>query len=88
MVGLLVALAHLINKMITIIYGGAFSLTYYLKRDKRNNKSYPTKGYFYDFQFTQNGIGVLDKKIHIMRIIGLRWLGRRDNLCFKFLQRL
>lgn len=39
-----------------------FSLTYYLKRDKRNNKSYPTKGYFYDFQFTQNGLGILDKR--------------------------
>lgn len=37
------------------------SLTYYLKRDKRNNKSYPTKGYFYDFQFTQNGLGVFDQ---------------------------
>lgn len=38
------------------------SLTYYLKRDKRNNKAYPTKGYFYDFQFTQNGFGIFDKK--------------------------
>ena len=38
------------------------SFTYYLKRDKRNNNSYPTKGYFYDFQFTQNGLGVFDKK--------------------------
>lgn len=37
------------------------SFTYYLKRDKRNNKAYPTKGYFYDFQFTQNGLGVFDK---------------------------
>ncbi|OFY96754.1 MAG: hypothetical protein A3K10_12105 [Bacteroidetes bacterium RIFCSPLOWO2_12_FULL_31_6] len=40
------------------------SLTYYLKRDKRNNKAYATKGYFYDFQFTQNGLGVFDKDIN------------------------
>lgn len=40
------------------------SLTYYLKRDKRNNKAYPTKGYFYDFQFTQNGLGIFDKSIN------------------------
>jgi outer membrane protein assembly factor BamA len=41
-----------------------FSATYYLKRDKRNNKSYPTQGFFYDFQLTQNGLGVLDKEIN------------------------
>jgi len=40
------------------------SFTYYLKRDKRNNKAYPTKGYFYDFQFTQNGLGIFDKSIN------------------------
>lgn len=41
-----------------------FSGTYYLKRDKRNNKAYPTQGYFYDFQLTQNGLGILDKEIN------------------------
>lgn len=41
-----------------------FSLTYYLKRDKRNNKFYPTQGYFYDFQLTQSGFGIFDQKIN------------------------
>lgn len=41
-----------------------FSLTYYLKRDKRNNKFYPTQGYFYDFQLTQSGLGIFDKNIN------------------------
>lgn len=41
-----------------------FSVTYYLKRDKRNNKAYPTQGYFYDFQLTQNGLKLLDEKIN------------------------
>lgn len=45
-------------------YTQFLSLSYYLKRDKRNNKFYPTQGYFYDFQLTQNGLGVLDKSIN------------------------
>jgi len=41
-----------------------FSLTYFLKRDKRNNKFYPTEGYIYDFQLTQSGLGIFDEEIN------------------------
>ncbi|MCC7331668.1 MAG: hypothetical protein IT232_03575 [Flavobacteriales bacterium] len=51
---------YLSNKLSSISF---LSLTYYLKRDKRNNKAYPVKGYFYDFQFTQNGLGLLNTEV-------------------------
>jgi len=40
------------------------SFRYYLNRDKRNLKWYPTKGYFYSLQLKQDGFGALDKNIN------------------------
>ncbi|MCO6500504.1 MAG: hypothetical protein J5I47_09035 [Vicingus serpentipes] len=40
------------------------SLQYFLSRDKRNFKSYPTKGYFYSFQLKQDGLGFFDSGIN------------------------
>lgn len=37
-----------------------FSLYYTFKRDKRNFKSYPTKGYFAEFNLIKNGLGIFD----------------------------
>jgi outer membrane protein assembly factor BamA len=39
------------------------SFRYYLNRDKRNLKWYPTKGYFYSFQLKQDGFGFFDEGI-------------------------
>lgn len=41
-----------------------FSLEYTIKRDKRNFRSYPTKGYYYDFSIVKDGIGVLDENLN------------------------
>jgi outer membrane protein assembly factor BamA len=41
-----------------------FSVNYVVKRDKRNFKSYPTLGFYYDFGIFKNGLGVLDKKLN------------------------
>jgi len=38
-----------------------FTLNYTVKRDKRNNKNYPTKGYYYDFDMNKAGLGILSK---------------------------
>jgi outer membrane protein assembly factor BamA len=40
------------------------SLNYTFKRDKRNNKSYPTKGYYYDLFVVKDGLGVIDKDLN------------------------
>ncbi|MCB0402819.1 MAG: BamA/TamA family outer membrane protein [Flavobacteriales bacterium] len=40
------------------------SLSYTIKRDKRNFKSYPTQGYYYDFGATKNGLGILDQALN------------------------
>lgn len=40
------------------------SLGYGVKRDKRNFKSYPTLGYYWDFNAIKNGLGVLDKDLN------------------------
>jgi outer membrane protein assembly factor BamA len=39
------------------------SIRYFLSRDKRNFKSYPTKGYFYSFQLKQDGLRAIEKEI-------------------------
>ncbi len=41
-----------------------FSFGYKLKRDKRNNKNYPTKGSYYDFGLNKHGLGLLDKGLN------------------------
>lgn len=38
-----------------------FSLIYTFKRDKRNFKSYATKGHFLEFNLIKNGLGLTDK---------------------------
>jgi Surface antigen variable number repeat/Omp85 superfamily domain len=40
-----------------------FSLVYSLKRDKRNLKSYATKGYYFDINLIKNGVGVLSDQL-------------------------
>jgi outer membrane protein assembly factor BamA len=40
------------------------SLNYTFKRDKRNNKSYPTKGHYYDIFLVKNGLGMVDEKLN------------------------
>jgi len=40
-----------------------FSFLYTFKRDKRNFKSYPTKGYFAEFNVIKNGFGISDHNI-------------------------
>jgi outer membrane protein assembly factor BamA len=39
------------------------TIGYGIKRDKRNFKSYPTLGYYYDFNAVKNGLGFLDKDL-------------------------
>ncbi|MBL4594660.1 MAG: BamA/TamA family outer membrane protein [Flavobacteriales bacterium] len=41
-----------------------FSFNYTVKRDKRNNKNYPTKGYYYDLDLYKDGLGLLDSKLN------------------------
>ena len=41
-----------------------FTLSYQVKRDKRDNKNYPTKGSYYDFSISNSGFGILDKELH------------------------
>ena len=43
-----------------------FSLKYTVKRDKRNFKSYPTKGYYYDFNVVKDGLGIFDKELNTL----------------------
>jgi outer membrane protein assembly factor BamA len=43
-----------------------FSAGYTVKRDKRNFKSYPTKGYYYDFNAVKNGLGILNKDLGLI----------------------
>lgn len=40
------------------------SFRYYLSRDKRNLKWYPTKGFYYNFQLKQDGLGFFDEGIN------------------------
>ena len=40
------------------------SFRYYLNRDKRNLKWYPTRGYFYSLQLKQDGLGVFDEGVN------------------------
>ena len=40
------------------------SFNYLVKRDKRDNKNYPTKGYYYDLDVKKDGVGVLDNKLN------------------------
>jgi len=44
--------------------GQFLSLQYFLSRDKRNFKSYPTKGYFYSFRLKQDGLNLLDSDVN------------------------
>lgn len=39
------------------------SFTYQIKRDKRNFKSYPTLGYYYDLNIIKNGLGIIGKDL-------------------------
>lgn len=41
-----------------------FSLNYTFKRDKRDNKNYPTKGYYYDLNFKKDGMGIIEDKLN------------------------
>lgn len=41
-----------------------FSLAYSFKRDKRNFKSYATKGYYFDLNLIKNGLGIIDDKLN------------------------
>ena len=41
-----------------------FSLYYAFKRDKRNFKSYPTTGYYYDFSVNKDGLGLLNQQLN------------------------
>ena len=41
-----------------------FSLNYVLKRDKRDNKNYPKKGFYYDFDVNKDGLGLLGSKLN------------------------
>ena len=47
-----------------------FSLLYNFKRDKRNFKSYPTKGYFIEFSAVKNGLGITKKENSSMFLLG------------------
>jgi outer membrane protein assembly factor BamA len=40
------------------------TINYTVKRDKRDNKNYPVKGYYYDFSLTKDGLGVLSKDLN------------------------
>lgn len=42
------------------------SLGYGFYHDKRNFKSYPTKGYYYDFVAVKNGFGLLSKELNLI----------------------
>lgn len=61
-----------------------FSASYYLKRDKRNNKFYPTMGNYFDFQITQNGLQVFDEKINTTFLVASyrKYLKLTDKLYF------
>jgi len=41
-----------------------FSLTYIYKHDFRDYKPYPITGYYFDFRFTKNGLGILSSDIN------------------------
>jgi outer membrane protein assembly factor BamA len=41
-----------------------FTLSYKVKRDKRDNKNYPIKGSYYDFGISKSGFGILDEELH------------------------
>lgn len=41
-----------------------FSFSYKVKRDKRDNKNYPTRGSYYDLGFSKSGFNVLDKDLN------------------------
>jgi outer membrane protein assembly factor BamA len=41
-----------------------FNLAYKVRRDKRDNKNYPTKGSYYDLGFNKSGFGVLDDDLN------------------------
>jgi outer membrane protein assembly factor BamA len=41
-----------------------FTLSYKVKRDKRDNKNYPVKGSYYDFSVSNSGFGILDKDLN------------------------
>ena len=40
------------------------SLNYTLKRDKRNNRAYPTKGHYFDLDVKKSGFGVIGNKLN------------------------
>ena len=40
------------------------SIDYTVKRDKRDNKNYPTEGYYYDLSLNKDGIGILGDKLN------------------------
>ncbi len=40
------------------------TLYYTFKRDTRNFKSYPTTGYYFDFNLVKDGVGVLDEQLN------------------------
>jgi outer membrane protein assembly factor BamA len=41
-----------------------FTLSYKVKKDKRDNKNYPNKGAYYDFSIHKSGFGILDQSLH------------------------
>jgi outer membrane protein assembly factor BamA len=41
-----------------------FTLNYTVKRDKRDNKNYPVKGYYYDLSMTKDGVGILSSDLN------------------------
>lgn len=47
-----------------------FSLVYNFRRDKRNFKSYPTKGYYIEFSAIKNGFGITKKENNSSFILG------------------
>ncbi len=44
------------------------SLNYAVKRDKRDNKNYPTKGYYYDMNLNKDGLGLLSNKLNSLYV--------------------
>ena len=41
-----------------------FSFNYTFKRDKRNNKNYPTKGVYYDLKLNKDGLGLVNNELN------------------------
>ncbi len=59
-----------------------FNLTYKVKRDKRNNKNYPTKGSYYDVGLNKSGVGIFDNNLN--SLYGTTHLKKFWQLASKF----